>query len=195
MRQEGLSVAPRECGISIPNRDGHDGNPDALSNAEGPAKERIDAIATSRAFGEVQNGHTGLEHRVHTAQDARTCTLILSLDEDDTERRADRSDDRPALDFRLCERRCRTDRQDRERVEIADVICNDQRSTARNVTANRHVEVVCARDGTDSTREAVNCGAAVARRSHACSTKLCEHVEQAASRMSRRTNQLESDHA
>lgn len=134
------------------NRNGNDRHTDALSNPECAAEEWIDTIATRRSFREVENRNTGLEHHVHATQHTRARSLILAFDEDDTERCTDRSHDGPVLDFRLCERRCRTDRQDRERVEIADVICDDQRSTARNVTANRDVEIMSARDRTDSTR-------------------------------------------
>lgn len=177
------------------DRDGHDGNTDALRDSERAAEEGIDLQTARRPLGKVQDRDSSLEQAVHAPEDARTCAMVVTPDPYDAECGADRSDQWPTFDLRLCERRRRTDGQDRERVDIADVVCDDQCGRTRHITANCDRELVRPRNGTDSTREAVNRGKGIARRRHARGSNLREQVEQAATGVASCSNKLDSDHA
>jgi len=127
---------------------------------------------------------------VDPAQHARAGHHVVAPEEHRSERGADRPDDRPALDLGLRDRQGRAHRQDRQRVEVADVVCDNERDGARHLPTERDLKVVCARHGAERTREPVRRGAQVARWRHAHGAELGECVKQATGDVSGRRDRL-----
>lgn len=196
MGKERRPVTPGERRIRVADRDRHDRNTDPLRDSETSAVKCPDATIASRgALGEIEDGDARSQQRVHAPQHARARERRLALDEHDAERCADRADERPVRDLALCQRGSGAVGKQRERIEVADVIRDDQCPPARDLAANGDGELVGTCDRAEGTSEPMRRLARVARRSHASRTELREGVEQAASGVAASANELEADHA
>ncbi len=182
VREEGRAVAPRHVRVAVAERDRHHGDLEPTCDPESAAPERRDARASGGGpLREVQDGDPGGEQVVDPAQGARACQRIVALDEHRAERSTDRTDQWPAADLALGHGQRGAHGQDGERIEVADVVGDDQRGAARHGAPNGDLEVMCAGDRTERTREPVGGGAHVARRRHPHRPELRQGVEQATS--------------
>lgn len=149
VREERRAIAPRHVRIAVAERHRDDGNAEAACDPEPTAPERRDAGASCRRpLGEVEDRDPGRQQVVDPAQGTRAGHRIIALDEHGAERSADRTDQRPAADLALGHRQRGTHGQDGERIEIADVVGDDQRGRARDGSTHRDLEVMCAGHGT-----------------------------------------------
>lgn len=194
MRQERRAAAPCELRIAISDRDQDHRHREPLRDAERPAPERRHVrTARGRALREVQHRRTRRQQIVDPAQRTGAARGPVALNEHHAETARDRADDRPARDIALGDRDRRTHRQDRDGVEIADVVGDQQHAAARDLPANADLQIVRAGDRAEHARQAVCRRVRPARWRHPHGAELGQRMEQPAADMP--SGVLEAPHA
>lgn len=179
--QEGGTAVPREPRIGVPDRERHDRDAEPERDAEPAAPERQHAIPGGRRpLREAQHRRARREQIVHPAQGAGPAGHRAALDEHDAEGRADGADQRPARDLTLGQRDRRAHRQDRQRIQVADVVGHHEGSAPRHRAAHLGGKAVRAADPAERAGQPMRGGAGIARRRGAGGAQLGERAHEAA---------------